>query len=79
LVVAEGFRFTLAGIVIGGTIALLAGRWIAPLLFNQSPRDPTVFATVIFLLLAVAVTASTLPALRGARVHPNTLLRTENG
>ncbi len=77
LVIAEGIRFALSGVVLGGAIALLAGRWIAPLLFNQSPRDPAVFGAVIVILLLVAVLASGIPALRGARVQPNTALRTE--
>jgi ABC-type antimicrobial peptide transport system permease subunit len=79
LVVFEGIRFALSGVFVGGTIALLVGRWIAPLLFNQSPRDPLVFGMVIGILLLVAVGASAIPAVRGARVQPNTVLRTESG
>jgi predicted permease len=79
LVVADGIRLALAGVVVGATIALLASRWIAPLLFDQSPRDPAVFATVALILLLVAMMASALPAIRAARVLPNTLLRSEAG
>jgi hypothetical protein len=77
LVVAEGLRFAVFGAVVGGVIALVAGRWIAPLLFNQSPRDPVVFGTVSGTLLLVAVVASAIPAIRGARVDPHTALRAE--
>lgn len=77
LVVAEGLRFAVSGAVFGVALALLAGRWIAPLLFEQSPRDPVVFGTVTGALLLVAVVASATPAIRGARVDPNTALRAE--
>ena len=50
---------------------------LAPLLFNQSPRDPVVFGTVTATLLLVAVVASLIPAIRGARVDPNAALRAD--
>jgi putative ABC transport system permease protein len=75
LVLADGLRFATFGVLVGGLIALLAGRWIEPLLFNQSPRDPAVFGFVTVLLLLVALTASAIPAVRGARVDPNGALR----
>jgi putative ABC transport system permease protein len=77
LVVGEGLRFAVTGAAVGGTIAILAAPRIAPLLFNQSPRDPVVFGTVTGALLLVAVVASMIPASRGARVDPNAALRAE--
>jgi predicted permease len=77
LVVGEGLRFAVSGAVVGGALALLAGRWIAPLLFDQSPRDPVVFGTVAGALVVVAVLASAIPAFRGARADPNLALRAE--
>jgi hypothetical protein len=77
LVVGEGLRFAVSGVVVGGALALLAGQWIAPLLFNQSPRDPMVLGTVAGALLVVAILASAIPALRGARADPNLALRAE--
>ncbi|MGH7553591.1 MAG: ADOP family duplicated permease, partial [Longimicrobiales bacterium] len=77
LVFGEGLRFALAGAVVGGAIAFVAGRSIAPLLFDQSARDPVVFGTVTGALLLVAVVASVIPAMRGARVNPNAALRAE--
>jgi putative ABC transport system permease protein len=76
-VVGEGLRFAVTGAVVGGAIAVAGGRWIAPLLFNQSARDPVVFGTVSAVLLIVAVGASMIPAIRGARVDPNAALRAE--
>ncbi|MEO8451238.1 MAG: ABC transporter permease [Gemmatimonadota bacterium] len=77
LVVGEGVRFAVAGILIGGAIAFLAGRWIGPLLFAQSPHDPLVFGAVTGVLLAVAVAASVIPARRASQVDPNVALRAD--
>ncbi len=77
LVVKEGMAFGIAGVVIGGAIALAAGKWLAPLLFDESPRDPAVFAVVALALLGVAFAASWLPALRASRVEPTKALRYE--
>jgi predicted permease len=74
LVVLEGVRFALAGIVIGGILAWSTGRWIGPLLFRESPRDVAVFALVGVVLVAVAIVASCIPALRAARLDPKTAL-----
>ena len=77
LVLGEGLRVAIAGIVIGGAIALYAGRWVAPLLFNVSPTDPIVFGGVVAVLLLSATLASLVPALRATRVDPNVALRSE--
>ena len=77
LVLGDGLRFAVAGAAIGSAIALAAAPRIAPLLFNQSPRDPMVFGLVTGVLLLVALAASLLPAIRGARVDPNVALRAE--
>jgi predicted permease len=77
LVVGEGLRVAVAGVSVGAVVALWAGRWLAPLLFNVSPRDPSVFAAVTAALLVVALAASLLPALRATRVDPATALRAD--
>ena len=77
LVVGQGMQHGVMGIVIGGAIAFGAARWMKPLLFDESPRDPVVYAIVTLVLLAVAVTASWIPARRAARVDPNVALRSE--
>jgi predicted permease len=76
-VLGEGVRVTVPGIAIGLIIALAAGKWIAPLLFDVSPRDPLVFGVVAVLLLAVAAVASLAPAAKAAGVDPVTALREE--
>jgi hypothetical protein len=77
LVVVEGLRLAVIGIGIGAGVALLAGRWVKPLLFDVSPKDPAVFAIVSVTLIAVAVAASWWPALRASRVDPNVALRSD--
>ena len=77
LVVVEGLRLAVVGVAIGAGVALLAGRWVKPLLFNVSPKDPTVFVVVSLTLISVAVAASWVPALRASRVDPNVALRSD--
>jgi putative ABC transport system permease protein len=77
LVVSEGLGFAVSGIVVGGAIALVVGRSVEPLLFDQSARDPAVFGTVTAALLLATIMASAIPAVRGARVDPNAALRAE--
>jgi ABC-type lipoprotein release transport system permease subunit len=54
-----------------------AGRWLAPLLFDEPPADPTVYMTVAVTLVAVALVASAVPALRASHTDPNVALRTD--
>ena len=77
LIVREGLTIVIPGVALGAVVALLAGKWIAPLLFNVSPKDPPVMVSVIVTLLAVAIAASWIPALRAARVDPNEALRSD--
>jgi ABC-type antimicrobial peptide transport system permease subunit len=77
IVVGQGVRFALAGVVAGTAIALAAARWFQPLLFHQSARDPMVYSLVGAVLLAVAVAASAVPARRAAKADPNVALRAD--
>ena len=77
LVVGEGMKLGAVGIVIGAAIALWAGKWVKPLLFNQSPRDPGIFGIVTITLLVVAVVACWMPARRASRVDPSVALRSD--
>lgn len=77
LIVTEGMKLGVTGVVIGGAVALASGRWIAPLLFGESPRDPVIFFIVTGTLLAVTAMASLIPARRAAKVDPNRALRSE--
>jgi predicted permease len=77
IVVRWSLAMTLAGIAFGCLIAVLAARFMEPLLFRVSPRDPLVFASVAAILVVVALVASLAPGIRAARVDPLEALRTE--
>jgi putative ABC transport system permease protein len=77
LVLREGLGISLAAIALGALTALLAGRWLAPLLFSVSPRDPVTYGAVAVMLLLVTVIACLAPAHRAARTDPNIALRAE--
>jgi predicted permease len=77
LVVGQGVRYVLAGTALGTLVALLASRWVQPLLFRQSATDPGVLASAGAAMVAVAFSASALPAFRAARVDPMRALRSE--
>jgi ABC-type antimicrobial peptide transport system permease subunit len=77
LVVGQGVRFAVAGVALGTALAFGASRWLEPLLFKQSPKDPIVYSIVGGLLLLVALAASAAPAFRASRADPNTALRSE--
>jgi putative ABC transport system permease protein len=77
VVVIEGVRVAAAGVAIGSVIALIAVRWMGPLLFDQRPTDPHVFGVVIATMLAVAAAASLIPAMRASRLDPKRALQSE--
>jgi predicted permease len=77
LILGEGLRLTVMGIVVGGAIAFAASPSLSPLLFRVSPRSPAVYAIAALTLLAVGALASALPAFRAARVDPNRALKAE--
>jgi ABC-type antimicrobial peptide transport system permease subunit len=77
LVVGQGLRFAVAGVALGTLLAFAASRWLEPLLFKQSPKDPVVYSIVGGLLVLVALAASAAPAFRASRADPNAALRSE--
>jgi predicted permease len=77
LVVGQSVSLALIAIALGGAVALAAARWLQPLLFHQSARDPIIFGAVALIMVLVALAASAGPALRAANADPNTALRAE--
>jgi ABC-type antimicrobial peptide transport system permease subunit len=77
LVLGEGLRLTVLGVVIGVITSLAATRLLSSLLFGISATDPFTFAGVAVLLSLVALAASYIPARRAMRVDPVTTLRYE--
>jgi len=77
MIVIQGMRLTLAGVVIGEAAAFGLARLLANFLFDVKTWDPLVFAIVPVLLSAVALLAVWLPALRATRIDQVTALRYE--
>jgi predicted permease len=77
LVVRSGLALAIGGIVIGFGLALLASRFLEPLLFDTSAHDPVIFALVGATLMAVAACATVIPAIRARRIDPVEAMRTE--
>jgi ABC-type antimicrobial peptide transport system permease subunit len=77
LVVGDGVRVTVAGVVVGVALAAAGAGRIGALLFQESAYDPAVYLTVVGTLLAVGILASAIPAARAVRVDPNVALRDE--
>lgn len=66
-----------AGIVIGLAAAALMTRFLQSLLFETSPLDPATFTGVTVVIVACALLASLVPAVRAASLDPNAALRYE--
>ena len=77
MMVSEGGRLAVVGVVLGSVVALAGARLIRGLLFEVSATDPLTFAAVAAALLGVAMLASYLPARRATRVDPMIALRGE--
>jgi ABC-type antimicrobial peptide transport system permease subunit len=76
-VVGRGFRLALRGVAIGIPLAALAGFALRGLLFGVSPFDPTMWITVILVVMGVASAAAWLPARRAARTDPLRAIRAD--
>jgi len=74
-VLLRGFQVTLAGICIGGAVALGLTRLMGDLLYKTSPRDPESFAAAFLIMVLVAAAACLLPARRAMRTDPVQALR----
>jgi putative ABC transport system permease protein len=77
LVVGQGMRLVLAGIVIGFVASLWLTKFLASQLFGTQPTDPATFALVALGLALVALAACLIPARRAMRVDPMVALRYE--
>ncbi len=77
LVLGQGFRLTLAGLVVGTALGLAFTRLLKAQLFGVSETDAITFASVGLLLAVVALLACHIPARRATRVDPMVALRYE--
>jgi len=77
LVVGNGLKLLVIGVIAGTVAALLVTRLMSNLLFGISATDPLTFAGVAIFLSVVALLASCIPARRAAKVDPMVALRYE--
>ncbi len=77
LMLGDGLRPALYGLVLGLAASAGAVRLIQSMLYGTRPLDPAIFAAVAATLLLVAALACLVPAWRASRIDPMQALRTE--
>ena len=77
MVVIQGLRPVVVGMVCGVAVAFGLTRLLSSLLFQVQPRDPLVFLVASAVIAGVALVAVWLPAIRATRVDPIHSLRDE--
>jgi putative ABC transport system permease protein len=77
LVIGRGVRLAVAGVLVGTAASLVLRRLLSGYLFGVSASDPLTMAAVSGVMLAVAVIACLVPAVRALRVDPIAALRSE--
>jgi putative ABC transport system permease protein len=75
LVLREGFRLAVVGLVIGLLPGLALAKILPSALFGVGGLSPIHFASAMAVWLTVALGACLIPALRAARVEPMAALR----
>jgi predicted permease len=77
LVMKEGLRLSIVGLVVGLGVSFGVTRLMQRLLFEVSPRDPWLYSAVALFICGVAALACFVPAMRATRIDPMQALRTE--
>jgi putative ABC transport system permease protein len=77
MIVMQGLRLTLIGVVVGLAVSFAVSRLITTMLINVSPTDVVTFIAVPIVLSTAALIASALPARRATRIDPMIALRYE--
>jgi predicted permease len=70
MVVSQGTRVVVIGVVIGIAVALASTRFLASLLYGVAPVDPVVFGAMAAMMIAIGILASYVPARRASSVNP---------
>ncbi len=74
MVLRQGLRLTLMGLVLGAIVAVSASRVLQSLLFGIEASDPVTFALVGAVLIVLSLAACSGPAWRAARSDPRATL-----
>jgi putative ABC transport system permease protein len=77
MILAQGLKLTLFGVVIGLGAAFALTRWMETLLFHVRPTDPLTYTAIAVALTLVALFACYIPARRATKVDPMIALRCE--
>lgn len=77
MVLRQGMMPVLCGLAAGVAASLAAGRVLASMLFQVTPRDPLTMLVVPALLAVVALAACIVPARSATRIDPAIALRVE--
>jgi putative ABC transport system permease protein len=77
LIIRQGLRLAVTGLVVGLMGAFLLTRFLGSFLYSVKPTDPLIFITVSLTLIGVSVFAGYVPAHRAAQVEPMVALRYE--
>ena len=77
MVVTQGLRLVGLGVAIGLVVSFGLTRALSGLLYGIGATDPLSFGSMALLLVAAAVVASFIPALRASKVDPVIALRYE--
>jgi ABC-type antimicrobial peptide transport system permease subunit len=76
MVVSQGMRLVVVGVLLGLVAALAMGRLLAAQLYGVDPVDPATLVAAAAIFVAIALLASVLPAARAASTDPVDALRT---
>jgi putative ABC transport system permease protein len=77
LIVGQGMRPIVAGVLLGTAGALALTRLLNGVLYEITPGDPPTYVAMTLLMTVVALVACWLPARRAVRVDPVSALRQE--
>jgi predicted permease len=77
MILSEASRLTILGILAGLAAAFALARLVKSMLYGLTATDATSFTAAALLLLAIALLAAWIPALRASRVEPMEALRHE--
>jgi ABC-type antimicrobial peptide transport system permease subunit len=77
MIVRDALRLVGAGVLAGCVMLLVSVRFVRQMLYGVSEFDPLTWGTAVLVLIAIAVIAAFVPAMRAASVDPMQALRAE--